>query len=410
MNMLHRRKFLQLSGGAAAFTAAGGFHAAAQTDTLNLAVVVGLTGAYNIYAAEMKRGIDMVVEIINAKGVEIGGKTYKISSQYYDDKTEATTAGRLVERAAMSDGAHMILASGGSAIVKANVAVAQRIRRPMMALWSQVDGVYAPQKGDPWLFSSLPPFSKMYSELMKLAAQLKDPEIKTATMVTPNDELGVYSGDEYFPADMKAAGLELLGVEYYPPASQEYATAVARAQRQEPDCLVINALGNDVVAIVKEMQSIGWFPKCLIIESPTGVVEPLGNAVNGMLVPLLWDASISATKDEYVGTGPDFNKLYTEKYGKAPPDFVAAIAAHDVIAYTQVLQHAGVIDDPQAIQKAFQTVKAETFFGANSFDDDGLNRAAPVHCGQFQDGQLKIVYPEASRSAEPIHPYPGWKG
>lgn len=408
--MLHRRKFLQLSGGAAALTAAGGFHAAAQTDTLNLAVVVGLTGAYNIYAAEMKKGIDMVVDIINRTGVEIGGKTYKINTQYYDDRTEATTAARLVERAAMNDGAHMILASGGSAIVKANVAVAQRIRRPMMALWSQVDGVYAPQKGDPWLYSSLPPFSMMYRGLMKLASELDDPDINTVIMITPNDELGVYSGDEYFPVDIKEAGLDLLGVEYYPPGSQEYATAVARARRQNPDCVVINALGNDVVAIIKEMQSIDWFPKSVVIESPAGVIEPLGSAVDGMLVPLLWDASIAATKDKYIGTGPDFTRFYTDTYGKAPPDFVAAIAAHDVIAYTQVLQHAGVIDDPQAIQKAFQTIEAETFFGANSFDDDGLNRVAPVHAGQFQDGQLKIVYPEAIRSAAPIHPYPGWKG
>ncbi len=391
-------------------TATGSLPALAQAETLKLAVVVGLTGAYNIYAAEMRKGIDMVVDIINRTGVEIGGKNYKIETQYYDDRTEAATAARLVERAAINDGANMILASGGSAIVKANVAVAQRIRRPMMALWSQVDGVYAPQKGDPWLFSSLPPFSMMYRGLMKLASELKDPDVRTVAMVTPNDELGVYSGEEYFPVDIQEAGLDLLGVEYYPPGSQEYATAVARARRLDPDCLVINALGNDVVAIVKEMQSIDWFPKCVVIESPSGVVEPLGSAVDGMLVPLLWDASIAATTDPYVGTGPDFNRLYAETYGSNPPDFVAAIAAHDVIAYTQVLQHAGVIDDPQAIQQAFQTVKAETFFGANSFDDDGLNRVAPVHAGQFQNGEQKIVYPESIRSAAPIHPYPGWKG
>jgi branched-chain amino acid transport system substrate-binding protein len=408
--MLDRRKFLQISGSAAALTAAGGLAPArAQSETLNLAVVVGLTGAYNIYATELQKGIDLAVEIINKEGLEIGGKNYTISTQYYDDKTEATTAGRLVERAALSDGAHMILASGGSAIVKANVAVAQRIRRPMMALWSQVDGVYAPQKGDPWLFSALPPFSRMYRRIMKLASELKDPEIKTASMVTPNDELGVYSGEEYFPADLKEAGIELLGVEFYPPGSQEYATAVARARRQNPDCLVINALGNDIVAIVKEMQSIDWFPKMVVIESPTGVKEPLGDVINGMHVPLLWDASIAGTTDRYVGTGPDFIKLYAEKYGNPPLDFVAAVGAHDVIAYTQVLQKAGVVDDPEAIREAFRTVDAETFFGANGFDDDGLNRAAATHCGQFQDGQLKIVYPEDIRSAEPIHPYPGWK-
>ena len=123
--MLDRRTVLKLGGSAAALSL-GLKPVFAQTDseTLKLAVVVGMTGAYGVYAAEMKRGIDLVVEIMNNEGVQIGDKVYKISTQYYDDKTDATTAGRLVERAATSDGAHMVLASGGSAIVKANVAVA----------------------------------------------------------------------------------------------------------------------------------------------------------------------------------------------------------------------------------------------------------------------------------------------
>lgn len=406
--MHNRRTVLKYSSAAAALMATGGISSAyAQTETLKLAVVVGLTGAYNIYAAELKRGVDLAVERINAQGVTIGGKAYRIETQYYDDKTEATTAARLVERAATGDGAHMILASGGSAIVKANVAVAQRLRRPMMAIWSQVDGVYASQKGNPWLFSALPPFSMMYRQLMQLAATLDGPKVKRVAMVTPNDELGVYTGQEYFPEDIKQAGLELSGVEYYPPGSQEYATAVARARRQRPDCLVINALGNDVVAIVKEMQSINWFPSCVVIESPSGVREPLGNAVNGMLVPLLWDSSVAATKDEYIGRGPDFVTLYQAKYGNPPPDFVAAVGAHDVIAYLQVMQKAGTINDPAAIQKAFRSIQSETFFGANGYDSDGLNRKAPVYPGQFQDGTLRIVYPKDATSHTPIHPYPG---
>ena len=60
----------------------------------------------------------------------------------------------------------------------------------------------------------------------------------------------------------------------------------------------------------------------------------------------------------------------SEKYGAAPPDFTAAIAAHDAISYVQVMQKAGVIDDSEAIRNAFLETDAETFFGPNSFDDD----------------------------------------
>ena len=35
----------------------------------------------------------------------------------------------------------------------------------------------------------------MYRGLMKLASELKDPDVRTVAMITPNDELGVYSGE-----------------------------------------------------------------------------------------------------------------------------------------------------------------------------------------------------------------------
>lgn len=410
---ISRRSLLASVAGATALGATGArftAHAQTTTDTLKLAFICGLTGAYAVYAEELRKGVDLAVEVINSKGLKIGNKNYKIVVQAYDDKTEGQTAARLVERAATNDGNHAILASGGSAIVKANLSVAQRLRFPMMPLWSQVDGVYAAQKGDPYLFSGLPPFSFMYREIMALLSTLDKPKVTTAVMITPNDELGVYAGKQYLPTDLKMAGMKLAGVEYYPAKTQEYTTALSRVRRLEADCLVVNALSADAIGILKEMQSTGYFPKSIVVESPSGLREPFGDVLNGMYVPIIWDKDVTATRDDYVGTGPEFAKLYRDKYSKDMPDFVAAIGAHDVITYCKVLAAAGTIDDTQKIRAAFQSFKGETFFGPVGFGEDGLNHKGHTYAGQYQNQVPKIVYPAAAAAAKPIHPYPGYKG
>lgn len=93
MKKLDRRQALKSAGAAAAVLASGGFARAQGTaNTLKMGVIVGQTGGYAVYAAELRRGVELAVEIVNAKGLQIGGKPYKIETTYYDDRTEA--AGR----------------------------------------------------------------------------------------------------------------------------------------------------------------------------------------------------------------------------------------------------------------------------------------------------------------------------
>lgn len=213
---------------------------------------------------------------------------------------------------------------------------------------------------------------------------LDNPKIKRIAMVTPNDELGVYTGKEYLPEDAKLNKLDLIDVEYYPPGSQEYTTALSRLRRNDPDALIINALFNDIVGVLKEMRSTDWFPKVVVVETSGGLREAFGDVLNGIFVPLLWDKAVSATRDTYIGTGPDFAKLYAKKYGKEMPDFVAAVGAHNVMTYCQVLMKAGVIDDPRKIRAAFQAFDGETFFGKVGFREDGLNVKGAILAGQFR--------------------------
>lgn len=408
-----RRQVLQ---GLAIAAASGGNMLAAPAvwsqspgSTIKLGNINSLSGPFARYGQELQRGIDLAVEKLNAQGVTVGGKTYKIEQQTYDDKSDASTAAKLVERAVINDKSNIVLASLGSVIVKACIPVAQRLRFPMMTHWAQIDGVFAGQKGNPWLYGAMPPFSRYYTRISEMAAGLDNPKVKRAAMITTDDELGVFSANQYFPSDLKNAKLDNAGVEFFPPKSQDYAPALERIRRNDPDMLVINCYTPDIIGIFKEMQATGWFPPVIVVEAPTQLSQAIGEAINGVFCPVFWDPSLATTQDEYIGSSRDFATLYKAKYKADPPDFVAACGANNLVIYAKVLAAAGKIDDPKAINAAFRSLKAETFFSPVRFAEDGLNYEGAVYPGQFQKGELVLVYPPEIAKSAPVHPYPNTK-
>jgi branched-chain amino acid transport system substrate-binding protein len=413
---MNRRKLLKAGGAGVALASTGLLSAPAvwgqgKTATLKLASVNSLSGGFARYGQELQRGLELAIEVINGKGVEIGGTKYHIQQQVYDDKTDASTEAKLVEKAVTSDGCTIVLAGLGSVLVKASIAVAQRLQFPMMTHWAQIDGVFAGQKGNPFLYGAMPPFSRYYTRISEMATKLDNPKIKKAAMITPNDELGAFSAKDYFPSDLKAAGIELAGVEFFPPKTQEYGPALERIRRLEPEMLVINCYTPDILGVFKEMQAINYFPPMIVVEAPTSLRDGIGEAINGVFAPSFWDPTLDKTKDNYFGTSRDFARLYKAKYNQDPPDFVAACGANNLVIYVEVLKAAAKIDDPKAINAAFRAFNGETFFSKCKFGDDGLNREGPVYPSQFQagGGEPKLVYPPEIATAKPVHPYPGFK-
>jgi branched-chain amino acid transport system substrate-binding protein len=257
----------------------------------------------------------------------------------------------------------------------------------------------------------MPPFSRYYTRISEMATKLDNPKIKKAVMITPNDELGVFTSRDYFPSDLKAAGIELAGVEFFPPKTQEYGPALDRLRRLNAEMLVINCYTPDILGVFKEMQAVNYFPPMIVVEAPTSLRDGIGDAINGVFAPSFWDPTLDKTKDNYIGTSRDFVRLYKAKYNQDPPDFVAACGANNVVVYAEVLKAAGKIDDPKAINNAFRALNTGTFFSKVKFGDDGLNREGPVYPSQFQAGsaQPKLVYPPDVATATPIHPYPGYR-
>jgi branched-chain amino acid transport system substrate-binding protein len=276
-----------------------------------------------------------------------------------------------------------------------------------MAQWAQLDNVFMSQKGNPYFFSTMPPFSTSYDATIDTVAKLDNPKPKKVVMISPNDELGALVA-KVLPDTLKKHGMELAHVEFFPPATQDFGATLERCAREKPDAFLINAYTPQILAIFKQMQSVKFLPSVIIVEAPTTLVEGLGKAADGFFSPAFWSPDVNATKDEYIGTSKDFARLYQDKFKTAPPDFVAACGANNVITYAKAVAQAKAPNDTQGLLNALRKFDGETFFSKVKFNDFGMNIQTHAFTAQFQNGKAVLVGPQNVRQAPPVHPYPGW--
>lgn len=406
---LQRRKVMKALG-AGAMAASGLVPARAvfaqSSETIKLTSVLSNSGFFAQYGLELTRGLQIAVEAVNQKGLQIGGKTYNLKYEIMDDKSDASTSARLVERA-INDGANFVIAAIGSLIGKAIIPVAQRMRVPVMAQWAQLDNVFMSQKGNPYFFSTMPPFSTAYDSNFEQLSKLDNPKPKKVVMISPNDELGALVA-KTIPDTLKKNGMELTHVEFFPPGTQDFSAALDRCARQKPDAFLINCYTPQILAIFKQMQSVRFLPAVIIVEAPTTLVEGLGKAADGMFYPSFWSPDVANTKDEYIGTSKDFARLYNDKFKTMPPDFVAACGANNIVTYAKAVASAKAPNDTSGVLNALRKFEGETFFSKIKFNDFGMNVRTAPYTAQFQNGKAVLTWPQEWRQSAPVHPYPGW--
>lgn len=400
-----RRRALKLLG-AGALSASPLLSLRAQSaERLVVSSILPLSGPFAQYGKELARGVDLAVEAVNAQGLRVGDRTYRIEVRTFDDKTDATTAARLVERAATVEQSNFVLAGAGSVIAKSIIPMAQRMRIPVVAQWATLNGVYEGQKGNPFFFGGMAPFSKSYDLIWSTLAQLNAPKPQTVTMISPQDELGVFVNRE-LPGALQKAGLKHLHTEFFPPGSHDFATVVERCAQRKPDVLLLNCYTPQIIGVFKQMQAVKYFPPVVVVQAPTRLAESLGGDINGAFVPSLWAPSGTLTKDTYIGTSSDFAKAYQARYKEVPPDFVAACGASNVILCALVAAKAGTVTDQQALLRTFRAFDGETFFAPVKFDELGLNNKADVYAAQLHGGLPKLVSPVALKEVDAVHPFP----
>lgn len=400
-----------LIAGAAAIGIAAGGQAVAKVegDTIILGAAVSLTGKYTTAGNHTKRGYDLAVKTINAKGgVKVGGKTYKLKVIYYDDESTPARGAQLAERLIKQDGVRFMLGPYSSGLTKAIAPVTEKYKIPMVEGNGASRSLFT--KGYKYLFAVLSTSDYYLREAINLAAQQAEASGRKASSlkVAVAVENDPFSKDvrEGVLEDAKRHGMKVVIDDKLPRELNDMTATLTKAKALKPDILVVSGHSKGAALAVRQVSEQRVpVPMLAITHCESAKVEKkFGKAANGTLCAAQWAPSMSYS-DDYFGSAANYADNFQKEYGYVPP-YQSAESTASVMVWADALQRAGSFDTGK-VRDALAATNLKTFYGPVKFDSTGKNIAKPMVLRQIQNGKYVPVAPTKFASGKLQHPRPG---
>ena len=307
----------------AAFAAGG----ASAQQSVNMPIVIELSGAGAVSGTNFRDGAVLAIEEINAKG---GILKRKINAPQTDTQSNAGISRAQVQKAIDSD-PYVILGPVFSGSVKVNMILAQQAEVPQIVGAEAAD---ITQMGNPYVFRTS--FGQQMS-MPKIANYIRDGlKAKTVAVLWVNNDFGK-GGRDTFVKEMASRGIKVVADVSTESGQVDFAADVVKVKGANADAIFVYTNEEESARFLREARKQG-VTKPLIGETTLlgqKVIDMAGAAANGARghVGLTADAplpSIVAFKEKFnkrFGYVPDHNgikgytgvyavKYATEKIGK----------------------------------------------------------------------------------------------
>ncbi len=399
---------LMAAGAVAGLIAAGPASAKVEGDTIILGSALSITGKYSSNGIDTQNGYELAVKKINEMGgVKVGGKSYKLKIQYYDDESTPARTAQLLERLIEQDGVKFILGPYSSATTIAAAPVTEKYKVPMIEAEGASRALF--NKGYKYLFAVLSTSEQYLASAVDLAAEVaekngkKSSELRVA-LVFENDPFSqdVRAG---VLEDMAKYGMQVVIDDKMPADLSDISATLTKVKALKPDLMLISGHNKGAVTAARQMKELQVQVPMIGMTHCEGakVVAQFGAAADGYLCPTQWAETLSY-KDEYFGSAGDYDKLFKasfEGYQNVP--YQAAQASAAVLVWKDALERAGSFDT-EKVRDAIAATDMETFYGQIKFSEAGNNIAKPMVLRQIQGGEYKVVAPSKYASDPLVWP------
>jgi branched-chain amino acid transport system substrate-binding protein len=284
--------------------------------TVNMPIVIELSGAGAVSGTNFRDGAVLAIEEINAKG---GLLKRKINAPQSDTQSNAGVSRAQVQKAIDGD-PYVILGPVFSGSVKVNMILAQQAEVPQIVGAEAAD---ITQAGNPYIFRTS--FGQQAS-MPKIANYIRDGlKAKTVSVLWVNNDFGK-GGRDTFVKEMAARNIKVLSDVSTESGQVDFAADVVKLKGANADAIFVYTNEEESARFLREARKQG-ITKPLIGETTLlgqKVIDMAGPAANGARghVGLTADAPVPAVlawKEKFVkrfGYVPDHNgiKGYTGVY------------------------------------------------------------------------------------------------
>jgi len=381
--------------------------AAVEMGTIRIGAAVSLTGNYATAGMLVRGGYDAWVEYVNSHGgITVKGKPYKVEMVYYDDKSEAPTSAKLVEKLITEDKVNLILGPYSSPITVTTSTIAEKYSYVMIT--PMANGEYVYERGLKNLFSVLPPAAEALKPVPELALK-KDPTLKTYAAVVMDNSFTLPLGDGVRERS-KELGLTEVYYGKYPGNTTDFSPILAAIKDKKPDLIFFGGFFNECVNFFRQAKQYDVNAKVWGVSagpSQPDWLKVMGADGNYVVTNLFYHSKLDYKGTTFASTKA-FNDYWVQKYGKECDHFTSCGFVTGVLLKLAIEKADSL--DQMAIRDALRNNTYETFLGPFKWDEKGRNIGRQEGLLQVQDVAHVLVWPEVSGGGRLIYPTPAWKG
>ncbi|HEX5077944.1 MAG TPA: amino acid ABC transporter substrate-binding protein [Geminicoccaceae bacterium] len=427
-----QRLLLGVAGSALLATANHGVGPAWGADPIRIGASLPITGGFAINGQKHKDGYELCVDLINQAGGLLGRPVELIIS---DNQSTNETAQAQFERLINEDDVDVLFGTFSSKITFPTTSIAEQNKMVYPVPSGVALQIY--ERGYHYIFNFQPNAAEYVGQsYLWLMKDLVDPAEmpKKAAIVYADDfyanavVAGMTGKQETIagtdkvidlaPGALAEAGIEVVLEQQWPEEGfSDWITLANSVKGSGADMVVgYTASPDEAIQLVRALKTVGYQPETVILGQGTQVEfsEALGDAANGVMIHSAWHPA-AQWQGVLAGkpfSNQDFIQAFKDRFGREP-DEDEAIPFATCQGMEQAIRATGstdnqVLRDWLAARTAEEPVK--TILGDFHWDDRGLPEGKSFLITQWQDGDLKFVYPvgEFPGTSELLWKKPAW--
>ena len=384
-------------------------------DPVKFGASLPITGGFAINGQKHKDGYELCVDMINQAGGLLGNPVELIIS---DNQSSNETAQAQFERLINEDQVDVLLGTFSSKLTFPTTSIAEQNKMVYPIPSGVALQIY--ERGYHYIFNFQPNAAEYVGQsYLGLMKDLVDPAEmpKKAAVVYADDfyanavvagltgKQEIIAGTDKVidlsPGALADAGIEVVLEQQWPEEGfSDWITLANTVKGSGADMVVgFTASPDEAIQLVRAFQTVGYQPETVIMGQGTQVefVDALGDAANGVMIhsacypAVQWEGVLAGKPF----TNQDFIAAFKDKFGREP-DEDEAIPFATCQGMEQAIRATGSTDnDVLRDWLASRTVEepVKTILGDFSWDERGLPAGKPFLITQWQDQELKFVYP-----------------
>jgi branched-chain amino acid transport system substrate-binding protein len=384
-------------------------------DPVKIGASLPMTGGLAINGQKHKAGYELCIDLINQAGGLLGEPVEIVIS---DNQSSNETAQAQFERLINEDDVDVLFGTFSSRLTFPTTSIAEQNKMVYPIPSGVALQIY--ERGYRYIFNFQPNAAEYVGEsYLGLMQDLVDPAKmpKKAAVVYADDFYanavvagltgkketiaGTDKEIDLSPGALAEAGIEVVLEQQWPEEGfADWITLANTIKGSGADMVAgYTASPDEAIQLIRALQTVAYQPKTLILGQGTQVefAEQVGDAAEGIMIHSAWHPAVQ-WEGELAGkpfTNQDFVQAWNERFGR-DPDEDEAIPFATCQGMDQAIRATGstdndVLRDWLASRSAEEPVK--TILGDFHWDERGLPLGKPFLITQWQDQQLKFVYP-----------------